>query len=149
SGDPLAPCKGEHGPYFQSQRSGIYRRRVEELLSRGLAYEQEGAVKFKMERAPITIPDLVVGNVTRELTDREQLDPDFVIVRSDGKPVFHLVNVIDDLEMGITHVIRGAGHLSNTAKHIALFRAVGGEPHKSSPIPLTLPLDDTKMSQRA
>jgi glutamyl-tRNA synthetase len=57
---------------------------VEGLLSKGLAYEEEGAVKFKMDRAPIVIPDLVVGDVRRELTDREQAEPDFVIVRSDG-----------------------------------------------------------------
>ena len=98
------------------------------MLARGLAYEQDGAVKFRMTREPITIPDLVVGNVTREPTDREAVDPDFVIVRSDGQPVFHLVNVMDDLEMGITHVIRGEDHLSNTPKHIALFRAFGVEP---------------------
>jgi len=78
-----------------------------------------------MAREPIVIPDLVVGDVRRELTDRERLDPDFVIVRSDGQPVFHLVNVIDDLEMKITHVIRGEDHLTNTAKHIALFQAFG------------------------
>ena len=140
--------KGHHGPYFQSQRGGNYRRRVEALLSRGLAYEHEKAVKFKMPREPVVIPDLVVGNVTRELTDREKLEPDFVIVRSDGQPVFHLVNVIDDLEMGITHVIRGEDHLSNTAKHIALFRAFGVEPPKYAHIPLILNPDGTKMSKR-
>ena len=91
-----------------------------------------------MERAPITIHDLVVGDVRRELTDREALDPDFVIVRSDGQPVFHLVNVIDDLEMGITHVIRGEDHLSNTSKHIALFRAFGATPPAYAHIPLIL-----------
>ena len=100
NGDVTGPGKGERGPYFQSQRSENYRRRVEALLSRGLAYEHAGAVKFKMQREPILIPDLVVGEVRRELTDREAVDPDFVIVRSDGQPVFHLVNVIDDLEMG-------------------------------------------------
>ncbi len=121
---------------------------MEALLSHGLAYEQDGAVKFKMQREPIVIPDLVVGNVTRELTDREKLDPDFVIVRSDGQPVFHLVNVIDDLEMGITHVIRGEDHLSNTAKHIALFRAFGIEPPKYAHIPLILNSDGAKMSKR-
>ena len=93
-----------------------------------------------MERQPIVIPDLIVGDVTRELTDREQADPDFVIIRSDGQPVFHFVNVVDDLEMKITHVIRGEDHLSNTAKHIALFRAFGVEPpnmrtSRSSSIP--------------
>jgi glutamyl-tRNA synthetase len=142
------PGQGEYGPYFQSQRGEIYRRRVQELKDRGLAYDHEGAVKFRMPREPITIPDLVVGNVTRELTDREQLDPDFVIVRSDGQPVFHFVNVIDDLEMKITHVIRGEDHLSNTAKHIALFRAFGVEPPRYAHIPLILNIDGTKMSKR-
>ncbi len=148
SGDATGPSKGERGPYFQSQRAENYRQRVDALLSRGLAYEHEGAVKFKMTKEPIVIHDLVVGEVRRELTDREQLEPDFVIVRSDGQPVFHLVNVIDDLEMGITHVIRGEDHLSNTAKHIALFQAFGVEPPKYAHIPLILNIDGTKMSKR-
>src|SRR5271166_4452902 len=148
SGDATGPDKGDRGPYFQSQRAENYRRRVAGLLSQGLAYEKDGAVKFKMQREPVVIPDLVVGQVTRELTDREKLDPDFVIVRSDGQPVFHLVNVVDDLEMGITHVIRGEDHLSNTAKHIALFRAFGVEPPKYAHIPLILNFDGTKMSKR-
>jgi glutamyl-tRNA synthetase len=148
SSDATGASKGDRGPYFQSQRVENYQRRVEALLSHGLAYKHEGAVKFKMQREPVVIPDLVVGDVTRELTDREKLDPDFVIVRSDGQPVFHLVNVIDDLEMGITHVIRGEDHLSNTAKHIALFKAFGIEPPKYAHIPLILNIDGTKMSKR-
>ncbi|HMP82995.1 MAG TPA: glutamate--tRNA ligase family protein [Verrucomicrobiota bacterium] len=146
--DATGPCKGDRGPYFQSQRKDNYQRRVEALLSRGLAYEHEGAIKFKMQREPILIPDLVVGDVLRKLTDREEVDPDFVIVRSDGQPVFHFVNVVDDLEMGITHVIRGEDHLSNTAKHIALFRAFGVEPPKYAHIPLILNADGSKMSKR-
>ncbi len=146
--DATGPSKGQTGPYFQSQRSSNYTRRVEALLSHGLAYEHEGAIKFKMQREPVLIHDLVVGDVRRELTDREQTDPDFVIVRSDGQPVFHLVNVVDDLEMGVTHVIRGEDHLSNTAKHIALFRAFGVEPPKYAHIPLILNIDGTKMSKR-
>jgi len=101
-----------------------------------------------MERAPIVIDDLVVGKVTRELTDREQLDPDFIIVGSDGQPVFHLVNVVDDLEMQVTHVIRGEDHLSNTSKHIALFRAFRAEPPAYGHIPLILNADGSKMSKR-
>jgi glutamyl-tRNA synthetase len=148
SADATGPSKGEYGPYFQSQRKENYQRRVQALLSHGLAYEHEGAVKFKMPREPITIPDLVVGDVRRELTDREQIEPDFIIVRSDGQPVFHLVNVVDDLEMNITHVIRGEDHLSNTAKHIALFQAFGVQPPKYAHIPLILNIDGTKMSKR-
>ena len=101
-----------------------------------------------MQREPTIIHDLIIGEVHRDLTDREQVDPDFVIVRSDGGPMFHLVNVVDDLEMGITHVIRGEDHLSNTAKHIALFRAFGVEPPKYAHIPLILNADGTKMSKR-
>src|SRR2546422_11665887 len=148
TGDVKGPSKGNHGPYFQSTRAETYQRRVRELKAKGLAYDHEGAVKFKMTREPVVIPDLVVGDVTRELTDREKLDPDFVIVRSDGQPVFHFVNVVDDLEMGVTHVIRGEDHLSNTAKLIALFRAFGVEPPNYAHIPLILNQDGTKMSKR-
>ena len=146
--DATGPGKGDCGPYYQSQRKDIYSRHVQELLTRGHAYEHEGAVKFRMTRDPILIKDLVVGDVTRKLTDREEADPDFVIMRSDGQPVFHLVNVIDDLEMGITHVIRGEDHLSNTAKHIALFRALGAPPPHYAHIPLILNADGSKMSKR-
>ena len=148
TGDATGPSKGDRGPYFQSQRKENYQRRVEALLSRGLAYEHEGAVKFKMQREPVTIHDLVVGEVVRKLTDREEQDPDFVILRSDGQPVFHLTNVVDDLEMGITHVIRGEYHLSNTARHLALFRAFDVPPPHYAHIPLILNADGTKMSKR-
>jgi glutamyl-tRNA synthetase len=148
SGNVTGPSKGERGPYFQSQRRHIYQKRVQELVDKGMAYEDDGAVKFKMPRAPVVISDLVVGQVKRELTDREQADPDFVIVRSDGQPVFHLVNVIDDMEMGITHVIRGEDHLANTAKHIVLFRAFGIEPPQYAHLPLILNKDGSKMSKR-
>jgi glutamyl-tRNA synthetase len=142
------PSVGNFGPYFQSQRMDNYKRRVQELLDKGMAYEHEGAIKFKMQCEPITIPDLVVGDVFRELTDRERLDPDFVIFRSDGQPVFHFVNVVDDLEMGITHVIRGEDHLTNTAKHLALFKAFGVAPPQYAHIPLILNPVGTKMSKR-
>ncbi len=146
--DATGASKGQFGPYFQSQRNTNYQRRVEALLSRGLAYEHEGAIKFKMQREPVVIKDLVVGEVVRKLTDREEVDPDFVIQRSDGQPVFHLVNVIDDLEMDITHVIRGEDHLSNTAKHIALFKAFGVPAPHYAHIPLILNKDGSKMSKR-
>ena len=148
SGDPKGASKGDFGPYFQSQRGEIYQKRIGELRDKGLAYEKDGAIRFKMQREAIVIPDAVVGDVTRELTDREQLDPDFVIVRSDRQPVFHFVNVVDDLEMKITHVIRGEDHLSNTAKHLALFKAFGAPPPQYAHIPLILNMDGSKMSKR-
>ena len=148
SNDPAGDSVGDRGPYYQSQRAEIYARRVEELMAKGLAYEDEGAIRFRMQREAVTIPDVICGDVVRELTDREQEQPDFVIVRSDGKPVFHLVNVVDDIEMGITHVIRGEDHLSNTAKHIALFRAFDVEPPQFAHIPLILNANGSKMSKR-
>ena len=148
SGDAMQESRGDLGPYFQSQRGEIYKRRIQELVDNDLAYEHEGAIKFRMTRNPVKIPDLVAGDVVRKLTDREEVDPDFVIVRSDGKPVFHLVNVVDDIEMKISHVIRGEDHLSNTPKHIELFKAFGVEPPKFAHIPLILNNDGSKMSKR-
>lgn len=148
TGDATGACKGDRGPYFQSQRRDNYQQRVSALQSRDLAYERDGAIYFRMSKDPITIPDLVCGDVTRAPTDREAKDPDFVIVRADGQPVFHLVNVVDDIEMDITHVIRGEDHLSNTPKHIALFRAFGIEPPKFAHIPLILNPNGSKMGKR-
>ena len=146
--DPAGPSQGACGPYFQSQRGARYRQHADALLAQDAAYEKDGAVWFRMERAAITLHDLVCGEVTRELTDREAASPDFVIIRSDGKPVFHFVNVVDDLEMGITHVLRGEDHLSNTFKHVALFRALGASPPQYGHIPLILNMDGSKMSKR-
>jgi glutamyl-tRNA synthetase len=139
---------GPVGPYFQSQRADIYKRRVQELIAKDMAYEREGAIRFRMTRQPIEIPDLIAGGVVRPLNETEMLDPDFVIVRSDGNPVFHFVNVVDDIEMKVTHVIRGEDHLSNTPKHIALFRAFGVETPKYAHLPMILNADGTKMSKR-
>ncbi len=147
-GSDLTASQGDRGPYFQSQRKELYQKHIQTLLDADMAYEHEAAIKFRMKKETVTIDDLVVGKVERKLTDREELDPDFVIVRSDGKPVFHLVNVIDDLEMGITHVIRGEDHLTNTSKHIELFKALGAEPPKYAHIPLILNKDGSKMSKR-
>ena len=139
---------GDKGPYFQSQRSAVYRRYLDELTAKGCAYEKDGAIRFKMSREPIVISDLIVGEVTRKLTDREAQQPDFILVRADGQPVFHLVNAVDDLEMGVTHVIRGEDHLSNTSKHLAIIRALGRTPPQYAHIPLILNADGTKMSKR-
>ena len=70
TGDATGPVKGACGPYFQSQRKENYQRRVEGLLSRSLAYEHEGAVKFKMPRETAVIHDLIKGEIRRDLTDR-------------------------------------------------------------------------------
>ena len=135
---------GEKGPYFQSQRGAIYAKYLEKLQATGRTYEEGGALKFKMPKTPGVVKDLVCGDVTFDRT----MEPDLVIRRKDGSPVFHLVNVIDDLEMGITHVIRGEDHLSNTHKHIALYEALGAPAPQFAHIPLILNKGGSKMSKR-
>lgn len=153
---------GEYGPYRQSERAHIYKEYLQKLLDNGRAYEKDGAIWFKLigERSevfddhrkktvtkvantPAVIDDKIRGRVER------LEDEDFVIVRSDGNPVFHFVNVVDDIAMKITHVIRGEDHLSNTSKHVELFKAFGVEPPVFAHIPLILKQNGPgKMSKR-
>jgi glutamyl-tRNA synthetase len=141
---PGGAVKGERGPYFQSQRSSLYKSYVDRLLAEGRAYEFEGAIKFRTPKTPVTVHDLICGDIQFDRTN----EPDLVIQRKDGTPVFHLVNVVDDLEMGITHVIRGEDHLSNTPKHLALIEAFGATPPHYAHIPLILNPNGSKMSKR-
>ncbi len=142
---------GGHGPYFQSQRGDIYQRYVRRLLDEDKAYVKDGAVKFRMPKEPRVMHDLICGDVTidpSKMVRDPNADMDLVIQRSDGSPVFHLVNVVDDIEMAITCVIRGEDHLSNTPKHLALFDAFGATPPQFAHIPLILNRDGSKMSKR-
>lgn len=123
---------GDFGPYFQSQRSEIYREYLERLKKNGRAYERDGAVYFRVSGCPRTIVDAVRGDVIRKE------EKDFVIYRSDGTPVFHFAVVVDDIAMKVTHVIRGEDHLSNTSKHLELFSAFGAPPPAFAHIPLIL-----------
>jgi glutamyl-tRNA synthetase len=136
--------KGDKGPYYQSQRGDTYKKYVDRLLSEDKAYESEGAIRFRVPKIPIDVPDLICGDRQIDRTN----EPDLVIQRRDGSPVFHLVNVVDDLEMGITHVIRGEDHLSNTHKHLALIQAFGAKPPSYGHIPLILNPNGSKMSKR-
>ncbi|HEV8073485.1 MAG TPA: glutamate--tRNA ligase family protein [Opitutaceae bacterium] len=143
-GPKVGPCGGgDHGPYRQSERAHIYREYLEKLKATGRTYEKEGAVFFKISGEPQVIEDAIRGRVER--TEEK----DFVVVRSDGNPVFHLVNVVDDISMGITHVIRGEDHLSNTSKHTELFKAFSVPLPIYAHIPLILKQNGPgKMSKR-
>ncbi|MCF3648206.1 glutamate--tRNA ligase [Synoicihabitans lomoniglobus] len=134
---------GDCGPYRQSERAPIYTEYLEKLRATGRVYEKEGATWFKISGEPQIIEDAIRGRVER--TEEK----DFVIIRSDGNPVFHFVNVVDDITMGITHVIRGEDHLSNTSKHTELFKAFGAPLPVFAHIPLILKQDGPgKMSKR-
>ena len=138
---------GAFGPYYQSQRTAIYDAWFEKLVAAGRVYEDGGAWRFRFERKPVTMHDLVCGEVTIDYRD-ESNTPDMVVKRSDGSYVFHFVNVVDDLEMEITHVIRGEDHLMNTPKHLQLIEAFGGKAPQYAHIPLILNADGSKMSKR-
>ncbi|MDD2598515.1 MAG: glutamate--tRNA ligase [Kiritimatiellae bacterium] len=119
-------------PVYQSRNRERHLAIAEDLLRRGLAYrENKGGggecVIFRMPHEGVLgFEDQVKGQISKKAVDTQ----DFVIVRSDGSPVFHLANVVDDIDMGITHVIRGDDHVENTFKHIELFKAVGAPvPH--------------------
>ncbi len=134
---------GEYGPYFQSQRSDIYREYLEILRGKGRAYDKDGAVFFKVSGQKQVLHDAVYGDVER-LEEK-----DFPIFRSNGTPVFHFVNVVDDICMQISHVIRGQDHLTNTNKHIELFKAFGAPIPQFAHIPLILKsVGQGKMSKR-
>lgn len=138
---------GNRGPYFQSERRSIYDAWFQKLMDSGRVYEDGGAWRFRFERKPVTMNDLVCGEVTIDYRD-ESNTPDMVVKRSDGSYVFHFVNVVDDLEMDITHVIRGEDHLMNTPKHLQLIEAFGCAAPQYAHIPLILNPDGSKMSKR-
>jgi len=138
---------GKHGPYNQSERRDIHDAWFQRLADAGRVYPDDGAWRFRFNRAPVTMRDLVCGEVTIDYRD-ESNTPDMVVKRSDGSYVFHFVNVVDDLEMGVTHVIRGEDHLMNTPKHLQLIEAFGVEPPVYAHIPLILNPDGSKMSKR-
>jgi glutamyl-tRNA synthetase len=138
---------GDFGPYFQSEREAIYERYLARLREAGRVYEEEGAVRFRFEREKITVADLICGDVEIDMTD-PATNPDMTIRRPEGSWIFHFVNVVDDIEMRISHVIRGEDHLSNTPKHIQLYRALGVTPPRFAHIPLILNKDGSKMSKR-
>jgi glutamyl-tRNA synthetase len=139
--------EGDCGPYYQSQRTKIYQEWFQILVESGRVYEDEGAWRFRFERKPVVMHDLVCGEIEIDYTD-ESNTPDMVVRRSNGTFVFHFVNVVDDLTMGITHAIRGEDHLMNTPKHLQLIEAFGGTPPQYAHIPLILNGDGSKMSKR-
>lgn len=111
---------------------------AEELFAKGYAYKenkggQGECVIFRMPtEGVIEFDDLVKGHMKKQAKDTQ----DFVIVRSDGSPVFHLANVLDDITQGVTHIIRGDDHVENTFKHIMLFKALGAPVPKYAHLPM-------------
>jgi glutamyl/glutaminyl-tRNA synthetase len=142
--DEGADRGGDYGPYFQSERNSIYEKYLAILQAKNAVYEDEGALRFRSARKTVVVDDIVCGRIEFD----RSLDPDMTIRRPNGSWIFHFVNVVDDLEMKISHIIRGEDHLTNTAKHVELYQALGFEPPKFAHIPLILNHDGSKMSKR-
>jgi nondiscriminating glutamyl-tRNA synthetase len=106
---------------------------------------RRGALRFRVPPGRVRWDDLVRGEVE---IDTANLGGDFIIVRSDGTPLYHFAVVVDDADMEISHIIRGEDHISNTPKHILLFRALGHAIPAFAHLPLILNPDRTKMSKR-
>lgn len=165
---------GPHAPYRQSERLEIYGRHAERLLEAGAAYHctcppqataqgsdrrrcacadrsppapaTEGAsIRFRAPDAgEVRLDDLVRGGIAFPAESVE----DFVLIRSDGRPTYNFAAAVDDVEMRISHVIRGADHLNNTPKQLLLHQALGWEPPRYAHIPLILGEDRQKLSKR-
>jgi glutamyl-tRNA synthetase len=157
-------------PVFQSQRRERHAEVVEQLIAGGHAYRSnagpdhvkaykeahgnagfrgsddgEGAVRLRMpDKGATVVRDVIRGESTFE----HRLMDDLVIARADGTPVYHLAVVVDDLDAGITHVVRGADHYSNTPKHIRIIEAIGGEVPVYAHVPLLHGPDGKKLSKR-
>ena len=113
---------------------------IAELMARNIPY----AVRLKIPEGATTYDDMVLGNITRQNDEIE----DLVICRGDGRAVYNMAVVVDDYEMGITHVIRGNDHISNTFKQIHIYRSLGIEPPRFAHVPLILRPDKRKVSKR-
>jgi len=165
----------DEGPFFQSERLPLYREVVARLLASGKAYRDfapagseerahcrfrdlpaeesdrlaasgaEFAVRFRVPPGMrVSFDDLVFGRVE---VDTEEIE-DFVILRSDGNPTYHLSVVADDIDMSVSHVIRGADHLSNTSKHVLLYGALEAAVPVYAHLPLILGPDKKRLSKR-
>ncbi len=138
----------------QSERTDIYKKYLEKMIKEGFAYisketpkepgDREEVIRFKNPNKKVKFTDLIRGEVEVDTADLG----DFVIARSIEEPVYHLAVVVDDFEMGITHVIRAEEHLSNTPRQILIQEAIGATRPFYAHLPLVLAPDRSKLSKR-
>ncbi|HEC69355.1 MAG TPA: glutamate--tRNA ligase [Candidatus Omnitrophica bacterium] len=130
--------------FYQSERFDIYREYAKKLVSQGKAYKKEGAIFFRYEFKEIKINDLIRGQIIfKELPKEEE-----VIIKSDGTPAYNFSCCIDDALMGITHIIRGEDHISNTPKQILMYEALGFNIPEFAHVPLILSESGQRLSKR-
>jgi len=132
-------------PVFQSRRFDIYRAKAEELVAAGKAYREGEAVLFRVEKGrTIEYKDLIHGPIAWQTDDIK----DQVLIKSDGSPAYNFSCVVDDGFMGISHILRGDDHVSNTPKQILFYEAFGLRPPEFGHMPLILGPDGSKLSKR-
>jgi glutamyl-tRNA synthetase len=130
---------------FQLDRMDDTRAVADKLVEEGSAYEDEGAIRFRMPDEGVTaFDDVVLGRVEVPNAELE----DLVLVRSDGRPTYNFASPLEDYWDGITHVIRGPDHISNTPKQIRVLRAIGAEPPLYAHVPNVNGPDGAKLSKR-
>lgn len=136
---------GPHGSYRQSDRFERYKQVAEELVKNKSAYEDEGAIKFRVQNdGIIEFQDTVRGNM---IFNKEDIE-DFIILRSDGSPTYHLASTVDDIDYEISHVARGEDLLPSTPKHIMITEALSREIPKYCHLPLLFGHDGKRLSKR-
>jgi len=132
--------------YVQSERLPLYKEYAEILVKKRLAYKEGDALRFKMPKTGETSWQDGVGN--KKIVFRNNIQEDFVIIKSDGYPTYNFANVIDDYLMKITHVIRGEEFISSTPKHIQLYKAFQWKEPVWIHLPVILGTDRAKLSKR-
>jgi glutamyl-tRNA synthetase len=130
---------------FQLERMGQAQEVARKLVDEDKAYEDEGAIRFRMPDEGVTAwDDLVLGRIEYP---NEKLE-DLVLVRSDGRPTYNFVSPLEDMLDGITHVVRGQDHVPNTPKQLRILEALGAEIPLYAHVPLLNGPDGRKLSKR-
>ncbi len=132
--------------YIQSQRLSLYKEKTEELLNKGLAKREDNAVRFIVPKEKVI--EWVDGVGEKKISFHTKDIEDFIVLKSDGFPTYHLASVVDDHGMKISHVIRGEEWISSTPKHILLYDAFGWGRPIFVHLPVILGPDKTKLSKR-
>ena len=128
----------------QSKRFDVYRAEAQRLVKEGKAYEKDGAVFMPCAFDSLVVDDMIRGEVVfTELPKEEE-----VLIKSDGSPTYSFACVVDDAQMGITHVVRGQDHLPNTPKQLLMYKALGFQSPRFAHLPMILAQEGGKMSKR-
>jgi glutamyl-tRNA synthetase len=135
----------DEGPISQAAAEPRHRQAIGQLLESGHAYEFEGSVRLKVPDEGETV---VVDEIRGEVVFRHENIDDFTIARSDGSPLYNLAVAVDDLDAGVTHVVRGEDHLSNTPRQVMILAALGHSPPHYAHLPLLHGPDGKKLSKR-